>query len=443
MMGAIGAVGARGALGALGTQALPIVAALAAKVGAMLLLAPIAYAQTPPEMSLAAAVSVALEREPSLQGARAEVEVARAMRRQAALRPNPSVLFERREERGGTDNQTTVELSMPLELFRRAPRIDAADREIEVADRSVADRARILVNDVKIRYGQAAAALRDHRVAEDLTASARRELELLGRRVEEGASPPIERDLLDVEVRRLESARIRTTGRADAALIALKRTLGLSPDAPVVLRDTLEILSSPAAPPESNAVDNRPDVLEAEARLRLADARIALAQSEGRLDLAVTGSYMRMDAGFPQRGFGIRGDLERVRGVFNYASIGAMVMVPLWNRNQGGIAAARADRTVAAAQLAAVRLTVEEERAAALAIAREARAALTVMAAAVQLARRNLDVVRQTFELGRGTLADVLGEQRRYLEIEQEYTEMLREAFEARAALEFVQGELR
>ena len=431
MMGANGAwgvVAARGAVGAL---------------GAMLLLMPVAYAQTPQELTLAAAVSTALEREPSLQGARAAVEAARAMRRQAALRPNPSVLFERREERGGTDDQTTVELSMPLELFRRAPRIDTADREIEVADRSAADRARRLVNEVKMRYGQAAAALRDRRVAEELAASARRELELLSRRVDEGASPPIERDLLDVEARRLESGRIRATGRADAALIALKRTLGLPPDAPVVARDTLESLSSPAEPAAPNAVDSRPDVLEAEARLRLAEARIVLAQSDARPDLAVTGSYMRMDAGFPQRGFGMTGDLERVRGLFNYASIGAMVMVPLWNRNQGGIAAARADRTVAAAQLAAVRLTVEEERAAALAIARETRAALTVMAGAVQLARRNLDVVRQTYELGRGRLPDVLAEQRRYLEIEQEYTEVLREAFEARAALEFAQGESR
>ena len=65
------------------------------------------------------------------------------------------------------------------------------------------------------------------------------------------------------------------------------------------------------------------------------------------------------------------------------------------------------------------------------------------MAGAVELARRNLDVVRQTYELGRGRLSDVLAEQRRYLEIEEEYTEALREAFEARAALEFAQGEWR
>jgi cobalt-zinc-cadmium efflux system outer membrane protein len=409
----------------------------------MVLMATVAHAQTPQEISLAAAVDIALEREPSLQAARAEVDTARAMRRQAGLRPNPSVWFERREERGGTDNQTTVEVSVPLELFRRAARMDAADRDIDVADRSAADRARMLVNEVKVKYGQATAAVRDRRVAGDLAASARRELELLARRVEEGASPPIERDLLDVEVRRLESARMRAAGRAEAALIALKRALGLQADAPVALRDTLEDLSSPAAAIESGAAGSRPDVLEAEARVDLADARIAQAQSEGRFDLTVTGAYMRMDAGFPQRGFGSSGDLERVRGLFTYASIGAMVMVPLWNRNQGGVAAARADRTAAAARLAAVRLTVEEEKAAALAVAREARNALAVMADAVGLAQRNLEVVRETFELGRGRLADVLTEQRRYLEIEQEYTEALREAFEARAALEFAQGELR
>jgi outer membrane protein TolC len=64
------------------------------------------------------------------------------------------------------------------------------------------------------------------------------------------------------------------------------------------------------------------------------------------------------------------------------------------------------------------------------------------MADGVILARRNLDVVRQTYELGRGTLSDVLAEQRRYLEFETEYTSALREAFEARTSLEFARGEL-
>ena len=57
------------------------------------------------------------------------------------------------------------------------------------------------------------------------------------------------------------------------------------------------------------------------------------------------------------------------------------------------------------------------------------------------LARQNLDVVRQTFDLGRATVFDVLTEQRRYLDVEQAYTTALREAWEARAALKRALGD--
>jgi outer membrane protein TolC len=57
------------------------------------------------------------------------------------------------------------------------------------------------------------------------------------------------------------------------------------------------------------------------------------------------------------------------------------------------------------------------------------------------LARQNLNVVQQTFDLGRATVFDVLAEQRRYLEVEQAYTTALREAWEARAVLKRALGE--
>lgn len=414
-------------------------------MGAMVLVLAVAdaQAQAPLELSLADAVKMALEREPSLRAARAELDVARGMQRQAGLRPNPSLSFERREEPAGTDNQTMVQMSLPLDLFRRSARIEAATREVEVVDRAVADRSRLLVNDVKMKYGQAAAALRDRAVADDLTASARRGLELLRRRVDEGASSPLERDLLDVEVRRLEAARLLAAGRADAALFALKRAVGVTANTPVTIRETLEALSPGSIAPESVTSLQRPDLLEAEARVRLADARISEAQSEGRLDLSVFGSYVRMDAGFPQRGFAPAGEVERVRGVFNYLSGGAMVMLPLWNRNQGQVDVARAERAAAAARLEAAQLAADAERSTALALVTQTRQALAALAGSIRLARQNLDVVRQTYELGRGTLADVLTEQRRYLEIEHEYTTSLRETFEARVSLELAQGDVR
>ena len=72
----------------------------------------------------------------------------------------------------------------------------------------------------------------------------------------------------------------------------------------------------------------------------------------------------------------------------------------------------------------------------------QAQRAVNLYAGGVRrLARQNLNVVRQTFDLGRATVFDVLTEQRRYLEIEQAYTTALREAWEARAALKRALGE--
>jgi cobalt-zinc-cadmium efflux system outer membrane protein len=154
--------------------------------------------------------------------------------------------------------------------------------------------------------------------------------------------------------------------------------------------------------------------------------------------------YMRMDAGFPQQGLSSAGTLEPIRSVFHYASVGATVTLPVLNRNQGAVAAAEAERTGAAAQVEAARLSAQSEIAAARLRDEYARRALdTYSADAIALARQNLVAVRQTYELGRGTLLDVLNEQRRYLEVERAYTEVLREAYEARETLKTAVGAVR
>jgi outer membrane protein TolC len=347
-----------------------------------------------------------------------------------------------------------AQVEWPLDLFRRPARVAVADREIEARERSVEDRVRLLVSDVRMRYGLAAAAVRDLTVADDVAASARRQFELLRQRVEEGASRPLERDIMEVELRRVESDRFLATGRADAAMYELKRTVGVSPQTPLLLRDTLETLAPPpiqagdaeaavaaTGPSFGATIRDRPDVREAEARVQLAEARIDLARSEGRFDMSLFGSYARMDAGFPQRGFDDNGGLDRVRGVFHYLAAGAMVTVPLRNRNQGETAVAQAEARGAAAQLEAAQLAAQAELAAAEAQDTQTRRALAVVGGAVRLARRNLDVLHQTYELGRATVSDVLAEQRRYLDVERAYTETLRAAYEARSTLQRARGE--
>ncbi len=404
------------------------------------------YADERAGLGLDAAIARALDREPSLRAVRAEIAAARGMRQQAGLRPNPTLTFERRDEPSGTDHATSVGVQWPLDLFRRAARVQTAERGLQLTEWAVADRERLLAAEVRMQYGVTAAAVRDVAVADQVIAAAGRQLDLVRARVDAGATPPLERDLLDVELRRLEASRLIAVGRAEAALVQLKQVMGLPPEDALLIRETLETLvvgdteATAVASPASIAA--RPDVREAEARVALAGARIDQARREGRADVSLSATYMRMDAGFPQQGFGPAGALERVRGQFHYVAGGATVMLPVFNRNQGQVAAAQAEQSGAEARREAAALAARAEVAAAQARDTQARRAVGLYTGGVRaLARQNLEVVRQTFDLGRATVFDVLTEQRRYLEVEQAYTTALREAWEARAALKRALGD--
>ncbi|MGH9462667.1 MAG: TolC family protein [Vicinamibacteria bacterium] len=400
-------------------------------------------------LSMEEALATGLQREPGLLAARTDIDAARGMRRQAELRPNPTVSVIRQEQISGPDNTTTTEVELPLDLFRRGSRVATAERVIEMTEYSVLDRQRMLAAEIRAAYGDLAAAARDLEVSDDLVAATRRSYELLRARVDEGASPPLERNMVEVELHRIESQRLLQAGRAEAALIELKRLLGVGSQEPLTVRDTLDTIvarETPATAPDdvTAAVAERADVREADARLRLADARIEQARSEGRFDLGLYGSYMHMDFSFPQRALGPSGALEPVQGIFNNLAAGAKLTVPLLNRNQGAIAAAQAERAGAEHLRHARTLAAESEVASAMARDEHARRAVAIYASGARaLARQNLDVVRQTYELGRSTLSEVLLEQRRYLEVEMGYTEALRAAFDARTALKRALGEMK
>jgi cobalt-zinc-cadmium efflux system outer membrane protein len=150
---------------------------------------------------------------------------------------------------------------------------------------------------------------------------------------------------------------------------------------------------------------------------------------------------MRMDAGFPQSGISPAGGLEPIHGIFHNVAAGVKVSLPLFDRGQGTFVAAKARETAAAHELSARRLGAAGEVDAATARLAAARAALALYADDTRsLAKRNLEVVRETYTLGRATLLDVLSEQRRYLDFEVAYTAALGEAFAAAADLDRAKG---
>jgi cobalt-zinc-cadmium efflux system outer membrane protein len=393
-------------------------------------------------MTLERAIAEGLRAEPGLRAASASVDAARGEADQATKRPNPGFSFEQREQMGGPDRQTSFGVDLPLDVFSRGPRIDAAAHMAESSAAQLEDRRRLLAAMIRDQYGEVLIAVRRAQVLDGALVASRRTYELLRDRVGEGATPPLERDIALVEVRRLEGDRELALGRIAVAITRLKALLGRAPSSPLTLSDSLEWLASPDASLGSTTVE-RADIREATADLAAASARTHEASAQGKPDIALFGGYMRMDASFPQLGLGPTGVPEPIHDIFNNASIGIRMTIPVFNRGQGNVAAAKARELTASATLDAKRLAAAAELAAATARLDASRRALaTYSGEARGVAQRNLEVVRETYTLGRATLFDVFNEQRRYLDFESGYTDALAEAFYAQTDLKRAQGEL-
>jgi cobalt-zinc-cadmium efflux system outer membrane protein len=399
-------------------------------------------------------VATALDRSPELRAARTAITAAGGQVTQAGLRPNPT-LSASRMQMTGEQHQTLVEVEWPLDLFRRPARIGLAQYAVEATTLSVQDRERLLAASVREQAGRLLAARRNVEIINEGLTAARRMRELLDSRVTEGDIPKLDANIAAVEAGRIEVDLTLAQADAEAAAIELKALAGLRPNEPLTLRESLEALAgapvpfgslrpsaSPAPPALSLAM--RPDVREATARVALADARIEQARQEGRADMSLVANYGRERYGFDQRGFDSAGRLVPVQGSFHSVEIGASLRLPLRNRNQGAVASAEAERSGEQEVLAARQLAAQAEIDAALVRDREAQRAVELYATSIRdLARQNVEVQLEAYDLGRTPLTDLLAEQRRYLDVEAAYTSVLSRAYDARVVLRRARGETR
>jgi cobalt-zinc-cadmium efflux system outer membrane protein len=165
------------------------------------------------------------------------------------------------------------------------------------------------------------------------------------------------------------------------------------------------------------------------------------AQAEGRWDASVSVGYQRTETGFDLLGITERGGTRPIQDTFHYFGAGVSIVLPVRDRNQGNIAAAESETRAAERRQRFVELAVQQEVTSAFAQHAAARRAVELYEGGVRtVARRNLDVVRQSYELGRGSLLDVIGEQRRYLEIESGFTAVLKDVYDAEVEIERATG---
>lgn len=393
-------------------------------------------------MTVDEAVAYAISHNAELEAARKEIDGAKAMVKQARLRANPMLDVEgKRQVPPGRDNTIMAGVTLPVERGGRVPaRVAVAEREVEVRERELANRERMLAGEVRMKFGEALAAALKLSFAEQLVDANQQSFNLIAARVVEGATPPLEQNIALVELNRLKSMRETSEGKVEVALLELRNLLGMLPEEPLRLRGDFDHLIDqlPAVnDATAQALRDRPDLQLFRALENLANARIEQARAEGRWDASVTAGYERMHSGFPQFGVDEHGALEPIESNFHYLKFGVSILLPVRNKNQGAVEAAAADSAAATSRRAFAELTVRREVAAAYAqYDRATRAEEIFRVGAREPAKTNLDVVRETYELGSKSLLDYIAEQRRFIELENDFIDAQLAVYNARVEIQ-------
>lgn len=397
-----------------------------------------------PISSVEELIAQALAHNPELLAARERIAEAAGLLRQAGLKANPGIEFSVSNgdalasagERG-----YEIGYSHPIELGgKRARRVDAARLAADLARAGIADHERLLRASVRVRYAEALAAMRNLGNAQRVLDLTRQSFELAQARTREGEGSPLEQGLLQVEMNRIDSDRTLFQSHVERAVLELRLLTGMDQGGTLTVN---ERLAPPAAAVEANpaaeiALNRRPDITAARIQEALAEAEILVARSEAAPGLLATGRYAQTQSRFDQYGLAASGGpAVPLRDRDNVLTAGISIALPLRNRNQGNIEAAVARSRAARLRREALERSARQEILAAINRYDAARRALELFDRGVLgQSQENLRIVRGAYELGELRLLDVINEQRRVLETQRAYTDLLRDANVALAELE-------
>ena len=386
-------------------------------------------------------VALALQNNAEIIAMRKEAEAGESLVKQAGLRPNPMVEVSGAKRIGGTDNNEMIQAEQPLELGgRRSSRIKVAKQELEIRKQAVAEKEREVAADVRSKFGEALAAATKLKVADDIIDMEKVMFELVAARVTEGRTPPLEQNMESVELNRMRADRETAEGVVEMRMFELRNLVGMNPEEPLRLRGDFAALLGVIPPQEiatERALGSRPDLAGARAVEQLQAARIEQAKAEGRIDADVMLGYQRMNTGFPLLGIQeSTGALLPIEDKMHFFTFGVRLNLPVTNRNQGTIEAAKLEGDAARSRREFGELTVKREIASAYARYNRALRAMEIYRVGVRdQAAANLNVVRQTYDLGSKTLLDYIGEHHRYMATENGFIDAELEAYLARVEI--------
>ncbi len=385
-------------------------------------------------LTAAAAIREALAANRDLQAARFSIDIARGGLQQAGRLENPELelgyaddfAFKAEGERVGI---VGFAQSFPI-TERLAREKGVARKDVAIAETEVRDFVRNLVAEVQSVFYSIRSLDEQLGVNRQLVASIREVENATARRVEAAEASPAEVSLLRIERLRVEQNAQRLIGERDVATAALTRLLGRSaPDGltPVGELDPGPLLPAPIPIGASHSLD-RPDLEAASQGIERADADRALARSEVWQDWTAGLGYEHTREVFDAP-IGVKRD--------SVLTLGVSVPLPLWNRQQGRIAAAEAELRRSQRSRDALALRVEEEIRAADVRVRTLRSSVDAYAEEIlPEATRSQQIFERGYLQGLVGIAELLQAQRQYNESRTFYFELLGELRQAAIDLE-------
>jgi cobalt-zinc-cadmium efflux system outer membrane protein len=349
---------------------------------------------------------------------------------QAGLRPNPTVGSEYTTDKVGTrEGEYNLSLSyiQPIERGgKRAKRRQVAQLELEQAEKEVAFQERQITAEINSQYAGALAATEGLRFLEQLRGINEQMLRVTEERLKEGDAAKLDVSLIRLEVSRLRVQQIQAENTVKTALLQLKTLAGLGVDVPLKLRGDLTLTPTINALTleglQAAALQSRADLQAARKNEEVTEARINLAEAEAVPDVSVFGRYQQDKSIFSDTPVGRLSDVDKK------IAIGISIPLPLFNRNQGAIAEAVATRTQAQHRKEFLEQLVKRDVSLAFARLQTAKDAIQLYESEIlSVGQETLRMVRTAYDLGELNLLEVVAEQRRLLESQQQYIDALKE----------------
>ena len=376
------------------------------------------------------ALSRARSESPVLRQAEARLETARADLMEARTYPfNPEIGFEAAERSGLLETRTDrgIEISQEIEIGgQRGKRTRAAEAALEAAESAFHRAEQELVHRVELAFARGLAEERRGEIASAELALVEDLLSFEEKRLEAGAGTQLDLNIARATTGRVRQAMQEALVARATARTALAETVGIDPVAAPAPNGP-----GPAAwtelPPLSaligQGLGGRPDLAADRSALEAARRQVELQRSLALPNLRA-GLFTRREEG------------EEITG----GAIG--IAIPLFDRNQGGIARSEAAESAAVADLAATELAVRRSVADAYARHESAAAAVRALdALVVGTLEESLALLGRALEAGKVSAGEVIVLQRELVEARRQHVQAELDLAMARSDLRLAVGE--